>query len=260
MTSLFVTGSHPLMQKIRSLASRLARCDTPILIQGEHGTGKHELARHIHQQSHRATAPFFSIDCAAASATHLVDIINKAHGGTIFFSNVGRLDTEIHSVVSETIDATESHTGGTRCAFADVRLIASAEPELETTARTFDLIERLSRIALFLPPLRERRSDIPILVRHLLDRYASSHDGPPCRFPDDTMVLLWQYDWPGNLRELAEVVHQSATDASDGIIHPRLLPSRLRTSPRYGAASGLRVGNCSEDRRFLSERKLFSLL
>jgi DNA-binding NtrC family response regulator len=239
------------MQKIRSLASRLATSNTAILILGEHGTGKWDLARHIHQQSPSASGPFSSVDCTSASAEYLVDSVEQAHGGTVFLANVDALDTGLQSLLQEILDGKESRhprSGGVR---ANVRLIASAEPELAPTMPPSDLFTRLCRISLFLPPLRERRSDIPILVRHLLDQHASTHDGPPLHFPGDTLVYLWQYDWPGNLRELAEVVRQSAMSAADGIVYPKLLPARIRTSLRQGSPASLRAGNPFEDRRFL---------
>jgi len=251
MTSLFVTGSHPLMQKIRSLASRLATCDTVVLIQGEHGTGKRELARHIHQQSPRGTGPFLSVDCASTPTEHLVDTVWRAHCGTIFLANVGALDGELQPLLREILDGKEVQRWGSRNGRPNVRLIASAEPELAPHAPCGDLFVRLCRVSLFLPPLRERRSDIPMLIRHLLDEHASSNDGPARCFADDTSVYLWQYDWPGNLRELAEVVCKSATSAEDGIIYPRFLPACVRASLRQGAPASLRASNSFEERRFL---------
>lgn len=265
MTSLFVTGSHPLMQKIRSLASRLATCDTAVLIQGEQGTGKRDLARHIHQQSPRGTEPFLSVDCASTPAEHLVDTVRAVHRGTIFVANVGALDSELQPFLREILDGKEVQQWGSRDGRANVRLIASAEPELAPREPCSDLFARLRRVSLFLPPLRERRSDIPMLIRHLLDEHASSHDGPARCFADDTSVYLWQYDWPGNLRELAEVVRQSATSAADGIIYPRFLPARVRASLRQGVPASLRASTSFEERRFLraagnNERTPFPLV
>jgi DNA-binding NtrC family response regulator len=117
-------------------------------------------------------------------------------------------------------------------------MIASADSELLPTTSRDDLLTRLRRISLFLPPVRERRMDIPILIRHLLDKHASEHDGPARRLADETLVYLWQYDWPGNLRELAEVVRESATAAAEGIVHPGCLPVRIRCSLRQGSPAG----------------------
>lgn len=242
MTSLVVTGSHPLMQKIRSLASRLATCDTAALILGEAGTAKRDLACHIHQQSRRAGGPFMSANAAGLSAEDLAGVVKDAHGGTLLLGNVDALDPELHPLVLDLLERKDSWRSS--CMGANVRLIASVEPDLPPTVSDANLYERFGRVSLFLPPLRERRSDIPLLIRHLLDKYASENDGPARRIPNDTQVLLWQYDWPGNLRELAEVVRQCADGAVDGLIRPALLPAHIRWSFRQGAAvtrSGERI-------------------
>jgi len=253
MTSLFVTGSHPLMQKIRSLASGLATRDTAVLIVGEHGTGKRDVALHIHQQSRSATGPFLPVDCASTSAEHLADSVERARGGTLFLNSVGALDTALQPLLWEVLDGKELCQPGSRSVRANVRLIASTEPALAHITPESDLLMRLWRIALFLPPLRERRSDIPLLIRHLLDQLASSHDGPPRRFPDDALVLLWQYDWPGNLRELEEVVRRSATFATDGVVYPTYLPTCVRESLKGRTAAGLGAGDSLEDHHFAGD-------
>lgn len=234
MMSLVVTGAHPLMQKIRSLASRLATCDTPALILGEPGTAKRDLACHIHQQSRRARGPFVSVNAACMSADGFTEVLQKTHDGTLLLANVDALDRGLVPVVSKLLDGMRSLRGSP--SGANVRLIASVEPDLSPAASGSDLLERFRRVSLFLPPLRERRSDIPLLIRYLLDKYASENDGPARRMPDDTMVFLWQYDWPGNLRELAEVVQQSARAATDGSIRPSLLPAYICHSFRSGTA------------------------
>jgi DNA-binding NtrC family response regulator len=231
MTSLVVAGTHPLMQKIRSLASRLATCDTAALLQGEQGTGKRDLALHIHQQSRRSMGPFVSADCTSATSTEdLAEMVEKAYGGTIFFADIGTLDPELHPFLSTLLDGRKPHS---RTDSPNVRMIGAAESELVPNPDD-DLFERLCRVSLFLPPLRERRSDIPLLIRHLLDRHASALDGPVRRVPDDALVLLWQYDWPGNLRELADVVRESAAVTADGVIRASLLPARIRCSFKHG--------------------------
>jgi DNA-binding NtrC family response regulator len=252
------------MQKIRSLASKLATCDAAVLIVGEHGTGKRDLARHIHQQGPSARGPFLSVDCADTSAEHLADTMKQARGGTVFLANVGALDPDLQTVLWDILDGKELRRPDSPSGRADVRLIASVEPDLPPLTPDHPLAQ-LCRVSLFLPPLRERRPDIPILIRHLLDKLASSHDGPPRRFPDDTVVMLWQYDWPGNLRELEEVVRQSATSAADGVVYPGLLPVRIRASMKQGTPASLRAGDSFQEQRFLhnprnSERKLSVLV
>lgn len=249
MTSLFVAGSHPLMQKIRSLASRLATCKAAVLIVGEHGTGKRDLARHIHQQGPGATGPFLSVDCSTTSAAHLADTVEQARGGTIFLANVGALDSDLQTLLWKILGRKELRRPDSRSVRADVRLIASVEPDLPPLTPGHPLAQ-LCRVSLFLPPLRERRPDIPILIRHLLDKLASSHDGPPRRFLDDTVVLLWQYDWPGNLRELEEVVRQLVASAANGVVCPGLLPARIRASLK-GRPASLRAGDSFEEQGFL---------
>jgi DNA-binding NtrC family response regulator len=167
------------------------------------------------------------------SAEDLANMVKKAHGGTLLLANVDALDPELHPLVMDLLDR---ERGLRSSSGANVRLIASAEPDLSPMASDGDLFGRLCRVSLFLPPLRERRSDIPLLIRHLLDKYASENDGPARRVPDDTQVLLWQYDWPGNLRELKEVVRQSADAAADGLVRPSLLPAHIRWSFRNGTA------------------------
>jgi DNA-binding NtrC family response regulator len=207
------------------------------LILGEHGTGKRDLALHIHQQSKRASGPFVRADGASISAKDFADIVQRANGGTLFLANVDALDTELQPLLLEILDG-EPLLRGPRAVRAHVRLIASAEPELTATTSDTALLTRLCRVSLFLPPLRERRSDVPMLIRHLLDKYASENDGPARRVPDDALVLLWQYDWPGNVRELAEVVRKSASAATDGVMRPNLLPAHIRWSFKRGTPGG----------------------
>jgi DNA-binding NtrC family response regulator len=182
------------------------------------------------------------------SAEELADRVEKAHGGTLLLADVDTLDPGLRPVLVGGLDGRGLRLADSRTYPANVRLIASAEPELAPMALEDDFLARLSRVSLFLPPLRERRSDIPLLIRHVLDKHAAELDGPARRVPDDALVLLWQYDWPGNLRELAAVVRQAASAARDGVIRSNLLPAQIRWPYRRGtpadpARSGSEASN-----------------
>ena len=227
-------GQSLAMRVLFARLERLAKIDVPILLLGEPGTGKEELARAIHQNSRRSEGPFVTVDCEAIPANHLEaklfgldDHVHKpldgffhaAHGGTIFFDEIGELPLDVQKTLLWVIEAKKvRRLNSTRAQDIDVRIIASTRRDLKAmvTERQFrpDLHFRLSVYEVVVPPLRERKDDIPLLVEQFLSRRHSTtklSDLPP-----ETLPMLMAYDWPGNVRELRDVVARLGREETSG--------------------------------------------
>jgi len=252
----FVTDDPPTRQMLETLA-RAAASTMPILIHGETGTGKELLGRAIHEQSPRAAFSYVPINCAAlpeslieselfgherGAFTGAIDrkagLFEVASRGTIFLDEIGELPLQLQARLLRVLEAQEFfRVGGTRPVSVDVRIVSATNRDLraEVEAGRFrqDLFYRLNGVSARVPPLRERRADIPLLARHFLDRASRGRmlDG-------DALRLLTSYDWPGNVRELEMVIGRAAilsTNPTIGTsdlpveVHPRAAPRVLAT-------------------------------
>jgi transcriptional regulator with PAS, ATPase and Fis domain len=253
MDNLLVKGSHPVVEKILSICRRVATTDSTVLVMGESGTGKELIARFIHSNSKRASNPFIAVNCGAIPPDLLesemfghergaftgavgsrMGLFQLANGGTIFLDEIGEMSPALQVKLLRVLQEREIRpVGADRTIKVDVRVIAASNRDLasEVEKGRFreDLFYRLQVIPIVVPPLRERRSDIPILVQHFLEKHNQQRAGLPCRIADDAMVHLWEYDWPGNVRELENLIERMVILNDDGIIRVESLPPNIRS-------------------------------
>ena len=245
-----LVGTSPAMDRVMRFVHKVAPAGCNVLIQGESGTGKELVARSIHANSPRRDGPFVVADCAALSGSvleselfgHVRGAFTGAHtdrkgyfesaaGGTLFLDEVGDLPLDLQGKLLRAVQEQEVvKVGASRPVKVDVRIIAATNRDLgQMVARGAfrqDLYYRLNVVRITLPPLRHRREDIPLLVRHFLKRYAAQMNlrEPPVVRPE-ALELLAGHDWPGNVRELENAVHRAVVLAEGGEIRAQgLLP------------------------------------
>jgi len=234
-----LVGQSPRMRDLFAVLERVAQSDAPVLICGETGTGKELVAEYIHTASRRAEGPFVICDLSAVgpqlleselfghrrgaftSAEHeRQGAFAQAHGGTIFLDEVGDLDESAQPRLLRAIERREiKPVGGENYRAVDVRVLTATNRDLAAEARAGrfrpDLYHRLAVVCLDLPPLRERREDIPLLAAHILGELAAGLDIAPPSVSPEAMDLLCQYDWPGNIRELRNVLQRAVSLSPD---------------------------------------------
>ena len=239
-------GRHSRMQEIYKAIGRIAASDVTVLLRGESGTGKELVARAIHHYSRRAGRPFVAVSCAAIPATLLESELfghergaftdakerklgkfELAHGGTMFLDEVGDMPPELQTKLLRALqERSFERVGGQEPIRVDVRILAATNRELEALIKEGkfrdDLYYRLNVVELPLPPLRERRRDIPLLVDHFLAKYADDL-GVRIVAPE-ALDRLVGYEWPGNVRELENVMQRAMVMATGGVILPEHLP------------------------------------
>jgi len=249
-----IIGSSDEMVRVFKMVEKVADSEATIMIQGESGTGKELIAREIHYSSRRAGGPFVSINCGAiprdllesnlfghvkGSFTGAVrdsaGLFQVAEGGTFFLDEVGEMPSATQVKLLRALQEREIiPVGGTQPVKIDCRLVAATNADLEKEVAEgrfrADLFYRLNVIPIKLPPLRQRRDDIPLLVDHFLRRYAQNN--PAKSVCPEAMELLMKYDWPGNVRELENVMERALILDEGGVIGPEDLPDKLR----FGAA------------------------
>ena len=251
-SDLPLIGTAPKFVECLKLVGRVAPTDLPVLITGESGTGKEIVARAIHQRSKRAGHNFVTVNCGAIP-TELIEselfghakgsftgadrermgMWEEATGGTLFLDEITETNPLFQVKVLRALQEGEiRRVGSNRNIKVDVRVIAASnrdmEKEVEKGKFRQDLMYRLNAVTIDLPPLRERKEDIPILAEHFV-RMAESSGTNSTKFADETLKILQDYDWPGNIRELENAVLHAVT-LSDDIIYPEHLPSRVRFS------------------------------
>ncbi|HEX6974163.1 MAG TPA: sigma-54 dependent transcriptional regulator [Vicinamibacterales bacterium] len=230
------------MQTVFDLARTAARSQSTILILGESGTGKELLARAIHAESPRASAPFVAVSCAALTETLLESELfghekgaftgaaarrrgtfETAQGGTLFLDEIGDISPKLQVDLLRVLETrTFCRVGGNEQISVDVRIVAATNKDLQkaVAAGEFrdDLFYRLNVIPITLPPLRERREDIPLLVEHFIDRMAAELGRKSDGISRDAMAMLMSYPFPGNVRELRNIVERAMVCASGPIL------------------------------------------
>jgi PAS domain S-box-containing protein len=228
-----IVGTSPALKSVLSRISKVAPTDSTVLITGETGTGKELVARAIHRRSDRASRAFVSVNCAAiprdliaselfghekgaftGATQQRLGRFELANGGTIFLDEVGELPVETQIALLRVLQEHEfERVGGSRRIRADVRVIAATNRDLQAaiSAGSFrsDLFYRLHVFPIEIPSLRERRADIPLLVEYFIDRYARKAGKDIKRVNKKTLELLQSYPWPGNIRELQNVIERS---------------------------------------------------
>jgi PAS domain S-box-containing protein len=234
-TSMFqeVVGTSPALQRVLARAAKVAPTDSTVLILGETGTGKELIARAIHKRSQRSTRAFVSVNCAAIQLSLITSELfghekgaftgaiqrrlgrfELAEGGTLFLDEIGELPMETQIALLRVLQEREfERVGGTETLRANVRVIAATNRDLQAaiTGDTFrsDLFYRLNVFPITLPPLRERKEDIPALVSYFVDRYAKRAGRKIRGIRKQALNLLESYSWPGNIRELQNVIERS---------------------------------------------------
>jgi two-component system response regulator HydG len=249
-------GKNKGFLEVLELAETVAPTDSTILLSGESGTGKEVIAKYVHELSSRNDGPFFSINCGAlpdnlleselfghvkGSFTGAVKdkegLLVAAGGGTFFLDEIGEMSPATQVKLLRALQEREViPVGATEPILVDVRVIAATNRDLEEEIRRgsfrSDLYYRLNVIALHLPPLRERREDIPLFTRHFLAMAADDEEGteaPP--LSEAAMQALMIYDWPGNVRELENALERAAVVAGGSEISPEHLPQRVLEAP-----------------------------
>jgi PAS domain S-box-containing protein len=228
-----IVGACPALRAVLTRISKVAPSDSTVLITGETGTGKELVARAIHRRSNRASRAFVSVNCAAiprdliaselfghekgsftGATQQRLGRFELANGGTIFLDEVGDLPAETQIALLRVLQEHEfERVGGTRRIHADVRVIAATNRDLQAAigAGSFrsDLFYRLHVFPIEIPPLRQRTEDIPLLLEYFIDRYARKAGKNIVSIDKKTLRLLQSYPWPGNIRELQNVVERS---------------------------------------------------
>jgi two-component system response regulator AtoC len=243
-----MVGEATKMRKIFELIATIAQSDGTVLIQGESGTGKELVARAIHRRSLRKDHPFVVISCAAIPSTLMESEIfghNKgaftgairtsigkleiAHKGIVFLDDIDSLDINMQGKLLRVIQEKEfERLGSTKVIEIDVRFIAASNKDLEELIAKGefreDLFYRLNVLPVILPPLRERKDDIPLLLDHFLKMHSRDRNRPAKGFSQDATKILMKYDWPGNIRELENLVERLSTLCKEPIIHLKDIP------------------------------------
>jgi DNA-binding NtrC family response regulator len=240
-------SKSPKMLAVFELISNLSHTNTTVLIQGETGTGKEEVARAIHQSTTGRTGPLVAVNCAALPETLLESELlghekgaftgavgqrrgrfELANGGTIFLDEVGDVPPAMQAKLLRVLQERRfERVGGTKSIEVDVRVIAASNRSLLRLVKkgTFreDLYYRLNVVQIDLPPLRERKEDIPLLATHFIQKYTQA-DQPPRRLTPEAMEALLDRDWPGNIRQLENAIERACVTARDGSIRLENLP------------------------------------
>ena len=260
-----IVGASLPLRTVLSHVSRVAPTDSTVLISGETGTGKELIARAIHKRSHRSAGPFVAVNCAAIPSSLIASELfghekgaftgalqrrqgrfELADGGTIFLDEVGELPAETQIMLLRVLQEREfERVGGSSSIRVNVRVLAATNRDLQAAVAdgTFraDLFYRLNVFPLDVPALRERRADVPLLVEYFIHRYATRLGKRIRSVTKDTTMLLRSYDWPGNIRELQNVIERAVIvcDSDMLSIDPRWLSGRsLATPPLAPLSSG----------------------
>jgi transcriptional regulator with PAS, ATPase and Fis domain len=240
------------MQKLAHIVAKVARADATIMISGESGTGKELVARKVHDSSVRREKPFVAVNCGTIPGDLLESemfghmkgsftgateqrpgMFQLAHTGTIFLDEIGEMSPHLQVKLLRVLQDREIRPVGADRSFrVDVRVIAATNKDLqaEVKANNFraDLFYRLQVIPVTIPPLRERRSDIPLLIEYFLRKHNTARPYP-ISISEEAMVLLWEYDWPGNIRELENVLERLVILSDSPVIRPDGLPATIRS-------------------------------
>jgi two-component system, NtrC family, response regulator HydG len=250
-----VIAESPAMRELLQVAARLAEAKSPVLIQGESGTGKDLLAHWLHYKGPRRDGPFIKVHCPSIPEDLLeselfghergaftdarqakAGKIELAAGGTLFFDQIEDLSLALQAKLLRVVEEKRfERLGGTRTFEVDVRFVSASRLDLRKAAAagTFrdDLYHRLSVVPLTLPPLRERPQDIRPLAEAFLARERERHSTQARGFAEETMTALKGYPWPGNVRELRGAVERSALYSPGELVEPSALPPQVREQP-----------------------------
>ena len=242
-----VIGRTPKMFQVYKTIAKVADTKSTVLLCGERGTGKELIARSIHYNSQRNTRPFIPVDCASLVETLIESelfghvrgaftgassakrgLFEEADEGTLFLDEVGNLGLSMQSKLLRFLQEYEiKRVGGTESIKVDVRVIAATNQSLEPLVKSGkfreDLFDRLNVVTITLPPLRERKEDIPLLANHFLQKFSEENHKNISHISPEALGILTQYSWPGNVRELEHTIERAVIFS----IHPIILPEDL---------------------------------
>ena len=251
-----IIAASPKMKTLLETLAMVAPSDATVLIMGESGTGKEVVANAIHHNSPRAGEPFIKVSCAALPETLLESELfghekgaftgavarregrfQLAHRGTIFLDEVGEMSPAIQTKLLRVLQEKEFEPlGSARTIKVDIRVIAATNRDLDREVKEGrfreDLYYRLNVVPLTLPPLRERREDIPLLADHFLALYREKNRKPVRDISGKALDLLVRYDWPGNIRELENCIERAVILSRDEVLVPADLPPQIRMLSR----------------------------
>jgi DNA-binding NtrC family response regulator len=275
-----VGESRALLDAFQTVA-RVAGSTATVLIRGESGTGKELFARVLHERSPRAQRPFVAVNCAAipehlleselfghergaftGALSRRIGRVERASGGTLFLDEVGDMSLALQAKMLRVLQEREvERVGGSGAIRVDVRIIAATNRDLEAdvVANRFreDLYYRLAVVPIDLPPLRARGGDIAILAEHYLAAATAEHDLPPVRIDEAAMRLLCAYSWPGNVRQLRNVMERLALMVPGSVVRATHLPAEIRAPCRHVQGDHTRTfGTLAEVERRHIERVL----
>jgi len=244
-------GRSPAMEKLYRILSKVACSQHPVLILGESGTGKELVARAIHSNGPHIAWPFIPVDCGSLVPTLIESelfgyvkgaftganksrdgLLVAAEGGTVFLDEIGELPLDLQSKLLRALQEKEVRpVGATHAVPIDVRILAATNRDLSLMVEQGrfrkDLYFRLNVVNLKIPPLRERRQDIPLLAAHFVERMRRER-GVPYTFSDEALRLMAEYDWPGNVRELENAIERACALSSGPVLHLGDLPSQMQ--------------------------------
>jgi len=260
-----IVGHSPAFQQVLNLVGAIAKSDSVTLIQGETGTGKEVIAQAIHQQSSRSQGPFVKLNCAAipgplleselfghergaytGACTQTKGRFQMADGGTLFLDEIGDLPLELQPKLLRALQEQEfERLGSSQTIRVDVRVVAATNQDLAqlVAKKQFraDLYYRLNVIPICLPPLRERVQDIPLLVEYFVQRLSARFHKPIDLIPDEVMEVLKAHHWPGNIRELQNVIERAVVFSPESVLRLPLTDMKEMTKQPSASASASRT-------------------
>lgn len=264
-------GNSPQMEKVYGMIKKISDTDATILIQGESGTGKELIARTIHYNSSRAPHPFIPFNCAAIPKDLLeselfghergaftgaintrIGRFERANGGTILLDEIGELLPSFQVKLLRVLQEREfERVGGSKTIKVDVRILAATNKnlEMETKSGNFreDLFYRLNVIPLHIPPLRERPEDIPVLVDYFIAFFSKKRKRENVRVDPEVIELFFHYPWPGNVREMENLIERILILNEDGLITTKDLPNRFAEFAGFPSPKALEIPKGSPD-------------
>jgi DNA-binding NtrC family response regulator len=270
-----LVGESPIVVAALQTATRAADSTTTVLIQGERGTGKTLLARFVHERSRRCEAPFVAVNCSAIPE-HLLETelfgyekgafagamtrrggrVERANGGTLFLDEVGGMPLPLQGKILRALQEREvERLGGSKPVPVDVRVLAATHRPLEDAVRAGrfreDLCDWLAVVVITLPPLRERGDDVRLLAQYCLSRGARDRGWQVETIADETIDILRRYPWPGNVRQLCNVMERALFTANGPVLLPEHLPPEIRNDPSEAHARDI-------EQRIEAERSLYA--
>jgi two-component system response regulator AtoC len=272
-----IVGKSPVMLEVYKLVARVAGSTATVLVEGESGTGKELVARSIHTHSPRASAPFVPVNCTALTESLLESelfghargaftgavaakrgLFETASGGTLFLDEIGDMGPKMQAQLLRTLqDGEVRPVGGSESIRVDVRLVCATNKDLEAEVKAGrfreDLYFRINVVTVRLPPLRERREDIPALVAHFLNKTARRERRQAAAMSPEALRLLTEYGWPGNVRELENAIERAVAVAKGNVVLPSDLPPEVGGSPATPAPAPAGDGGLIADRPTLGE-------